>query len=117
MSSTSPRSSGPPVEGEVVLLWSAIALVLTSVVVVVGAHLALLVDGTRERLPGNPVVLLLDLARGRMCGRPGRASIAGGLAALLLVVAGVVGWRRQRWQRRTSTAPLAGWHAARISTG
>jgi type IV secretory pathway TraG/TraD family ATPase VirD4 len=101
MSSTSTRSGGPPLDAEVVLLWSAIALVAGVLVVVVAAvHLAVVLEGGHERLPGDPVALVIDLARGRLAWPSGATAIAAALAGLLLSSAAAVLWRLQRSRRR-----------------
>ncbi|WP_249011189.1 type IV secretory system conjugative DNA transfer family protein [Conexibacter sp. DBS9H8] len=101
MSSTSPRSGGPPLDAEIMLLWGAITVVFGTVLVLVGAtHLAMLLDGSRERLPANPVALAIDLARGRSRWPADATAIAAALAGLLLATVTAVAWRWQRSQRR-----------------
>jgi type IV secretory pathway TraG/TraD family ATPase VirD4 len=101
MSSTSPRSGGPPLDGEVVLLWSVIALIAGVVAVIVAAvHLAVLVDGTRERLPANPVALTIDLARGRLAWPSGATLIAAALAGVIAAAAAAIAWGWRRSHRR-----------------
>ena len=91
MSSTSRRSAGPGGELELVLVWGAIATVaLVLLVASLSAHLALLFSGVRERLPANPVALVLELLDGRLAWPAGASEIGGGLlAASLIVIAGV----------------------------
>jgi type IV secretory pathway TraG/TraD family ATPase VirD4 len=101
VSSTSPRAGGPPPDPEVVLLWTAIAVSCGAVVVLfTAAHLAVLIRGGRQRIPGNPVLFAIDVANGTVKLPALTAAIAVGLAvSLAAAVAGVL-LRFRRWQRR-----------------
>ena len=83
------------------LAWGAFALLAAGVLVAAGAmHLALLLDGGRERVPGNPVALVLGLARGRVRWPADASLIAAVLAVALAAAGGWVLWRWAGWRRR-----------------
>ncbi len=100
MSSTSRRSQGPPLDLELVLLWTTIGVVLLGVLVLVAAaHLALLLDGGRERLPANPAALAIDLVRGRVRWPAGASVIAIALGAVFVGIAAAVAWSLRSFRR------------------
>jgi type IV secretory pathway TraG/TraD family ATPase VirD4 len=106
MSSTSRRASGPVADPEMVLAGAAIVVVLLAVAVIVAAtHLAVWVDGSHQRLAGNPVALIGDLVRGRERWPARIVPIAATLGGLLIAVAGVVAWgMRGFWRANVDRA-------------
>jgi type IV secretory pathway TraG/TraD family ATPase VirD4 len=109
--SASRRIEGPGADAEAALALAAIAVVVLAVAVITGAaHLAVLMSGDRQRLPGNPVVLMTELARHRVRWPAHATVIAIGLTALLLA-AGAVGWRLSRGRWSHSVDRAARWMA------
>jgi len=97
VSATSRRSQGPSRHAETILLWGAIGgAVLIVGAVAVAVHVAVAIDHTHERLPANPVTLVLGLVRGSVRW-PANASmvlIAAGIVVLFVgLLAGVVALR------------------------
>lgn len=96
MSSTSRRSEGPGIDGDVILTCALVGIVVLAVAVFVGAaHLAVVLNGSREKLPESPIRFAGGLARGTVKWPAGATTIAAGLTALVLLVAvGVAGLLR-----------------------
>jgi type IV secretory pathway TraG/TraD family ATPase VirD4 len=93
MNGTARRVEGPHGQGEALLMIGAATVAALAVGVIAGAaHLASLVTGAHERLAGDPVVLVVDLARHRTRWPADATAIAVGLAVLLVMVAGGVTW-------------------------
>ena len=118
MSSTSRRSHGPGTDLEMVLLWSAITIVvLVALAAVAAVHLAVLLDGGRSRLPGNPAVLAVDLVKGHVAWPTAATPIAAGLGVGLVALAAGIGWSLRSVQR-DHVDHAARWMAAdRTSAG
>ena len=95
--STPRRVEGPPPDGERLLAVVAIGLLAGVVAVVAGAaHLAVLVTGSHERLPGNPLALIVQLARCRTRWPADATTIAGGLVLLSIIVVAAGCWAARR---------------------
>jgi len=90
VSSTSRRSAGPSNHAETVLLWgglAALAVVCGSVSIAV--HLGAALDRTRARVPGNPVALVLGLAKGTVRWPASAGVVLLATIVMLAVIAGV----------------------------
>jgi type IV secretory pathway TraG/TraD family ATPase VirD4 len=100
MSSTSRRSSGPSGNEDTILVFGVIAALLVALGTLLGAlHLAILVSGSDERLPGNPITLISGLARGRVRWPANTAVFATAIAVVLVAGVGAVGWRLRGFWR------------------
>ena len=119
MSSTSRRSEGPHTNAELVLVWSALALMLLGAVVLeLALRLALLLDHRHVRLPIDPLGLVLGLVNHSVVW-PAHATLIAiplGVLVAAVVILAVLVWGRSghrdvdraaRWMgQRSDIAPL-----------
>ena len=109
MSATSRHAGGGSQHGaELVLLWSAIAVIgVGGGLVTAAVHLAAKLDDSRQALPANPFTLLFGLGDGSVKWSSSATTVLiafGGFLIALAVIGGVLYARRSRGRSRVDRA-------------
>jgi hypothetical protein len=100
MSSTSRRSTGPALDPELVAVWCLVGAAMLAAAVLVGSmHLAVLIAGSHEQLPVNPVQVVAGLARGTVRWPQLTLPIAGAITAVLVSAGVAVAWGIRGFRR------------------